>query len=318
MLEYLYEKTMTTVTLFNPYPDETRSMCHLPKESPLHYLRYSLLTEKVVPEIKRAIRKRRKKDIKMYINNTHNKLLDIAFNDIFRDARRLKTYKRKDWIIGKKTKSERISLMLKNDISIRYVKEAYQRQIAGPYNFQKGSLIVIPILTSKPLLNSEKIFGIVTNVGKSMVEYVEVETYYDKNEKVKIDCNLNDNRYKPIWSKIKLCIKNNKLCYTTEKSSIWSIRYLGHLSKEIAKKSIERQTVLKKRNNLARWSSILKQWKMPYDYYTDHSFDIFKGELSEDLKNKMKFNNILEYKWKIILLEAIRYDIEEYKKNELT
>ena len=95
----------------------------------------------------------------------------------------MKTYKRKDWIIGKKTKKERISLMLKNEISIQYVKEAYQRQIAGPYNFQKGSFIVVPILTTKPLLNLEKIFGIVTNVGKSMVEYVEVETYYDTNEK---------------------------------------------------------------------------------------------------------------------------------------
>lgn len=301
---------MTTVTQFNPYPDETRSIRHLPKESPLHHLRYSLLTEKLLPEIKNAIRKRRKNDIKLYINNTHNKLLDIAFNDIFRDARKLKTYKRKDWIIGKKTKSERICLMLKNDISIKYVKEAYERQIAGPYNFQKGSLIVIPILTPKPLPNSEKIFGIVTKVGKSMVEYVEVETYYDINEKVHIDCNLNDNRYKPNWSKIKIYIRNNILCYTTNKLSIWSIRYLGHISQEIATKSIKRQKVLKKRNNLARWSRILKQWKMPYDYYRDHSFDIFKGELSEDLKNKMKVNIFLDNRWNTILSEAKRYETE--------
>ena len=301
---------MTTVTLFNPYPDETKSIRHLPKDSPLHHLRYSLLTEKVVPEIKRAIRKKRKNDIKKYINNTHNKLLDIAFNDIFRDAKRLKTYNRKDWIIGKKTKKERISLMLKNEISIQYIKEVHQRQIAGPYNFQKGSFIVVPILTTKPLLNLEKIFGIVTNVRKSMVEYVEVETYYDKNEKVHIDCNLNDNRYKPNWSKIKIHMRNNQLCYRTKKLSIWSIRYLGHISQEIATKSIERQKVLKKRNNLARWSNILKQWKMPYDYYRDHSFDIFKGELPEDLKNKMKVNIFLDYRWNTILSEAKRYETE--------
>tara|TARA_B100001093_G_scaffold513242_1_gene584755 strand:- start:136 stop:1047 length:912 start_codon:yes stop_codon:yes gene_type:complete len=302
---------MTTVTLFNPYPDETRSMLHLPKKSPLHHLRYSLLTEKVIPEIKRAIRKRRKNDIKMYINNTHNNLLDIAFNDIFRDARRLKTYKRKDWIIGKKTKNERISLMLKNDISIQYIKEAFERQVAGPYNFKKGDFIVKPILTPKFLPNSEQIFGIITKVKKSIVEYVEVETYYDKDEKVHYDQNMNDNRIKPKWTKIKICIQNNTLCYTSNKLSIWSIRYLGHISQEIAKKIIKRQTVLKKRNNLARWSRILKQWKMPYDYYRDDSFDIFKGELPEDLKNKMKFNIFLDYRWNTILSEAKRYETEK-------
>ena len=228
--------------------------------------------KKLIPKIKTSIRKKRKSDIEFYIKNTNNHLLDIAFNDILRDAKTLKTYKKKDWRVGNKTKRERVKLMLKNDISLKYIREAFIREQMGPYNFRKGDLIVIPVLTPIPFPNSQQIFGIITEVKQKTVKYIEVESYYNKNEKIILDKNLNDNRYKPEWWRLKFILEDDKISYLMRKLSIWNIRYRGHINKETLKKAVNRSKILKKRNDLVNWSISLDSSYMPSDYYTDFFF----------------------------------------------
>lgn len=313
----LATKRNLTITTFNPYPEETISRNALPKDSPLHQLSYGLLSEKLLPKIKTSIRKKRKNDIEYYIKNTNNHLLDIAFNDILRDAKTLKTYKKKDWRVGNKSKRERIKLMLKNDISLKYIREAFIREQMGPYNFRKGDLIVIPVLTPVPFPNSQQIFGIITEVKQKTVKYIEVESYYNKNEKIILDKNLNDNRYKPEWWRLKFILDDDKISYLMRKLSIWNIRYRGHINKETLKKAVNRSKILKKRNDLVNWSISLDSSYMPSDYYTDSSFDIFKGELSDNLVYLMRTDIFIRDKWLNILSEAKKFQLNQnIKKDE--
>ena len=42
-----------SISLYNPYPDETLWRLFLPKESPLQYLTYGLMTESIINKVKK-------------------------------------------------------------------------------------------------------------------------------------------------------------------------------------------------------------------------------------------------------------------------
>ena len=314
-------KRNLTITTFNPYPEETISRNALPKDSPLHQLSYGLLTEKLLPRIKTSIRKKRKSDIEFYIKNTNNHLLNIAFNDILRDAKALQTYKTKDWRVGNRTKKGRIEFMLKNDISLNYIREAFCRQIIGPFKFKSGNLIIIPVLTSEPSICKIPTFGIITQVQKKTVRYIKVSTYFDYEEKEEFDKNLNYNLIKPIWWKPHF---SRYINYTNDSnsfslirtSSIWNIRYRGHITERIRDKFIDTYRIFKKRYNLARWSILITNMSLQIEYYNDDTFDIFKGELSDRIKETIKTNIEVKDFWTNVLSEAKRYEIKINKKQD--
>ena len=314
-------KRNLTITTFNPYPEETISRNALPKESPLHQLSYGLLSEKLLPKIKTSIRKKRKRDIEFYIKNTNNHLLNIAFNDILRDAKALHTYKTEDWRVGNKTKKERIELMLKNDISLNYIREAFCRQIIGPLKFKPGNLIIIPVLTSEPSICKIPTFGIITKVQKKTIRYVKVCTYFDYEEEEEFDKNLNYNLIKPIWwkphfSRYTTNINGSNSFSLIRTSSIWNIRYRGHITEKIRDKFVDIYYIFKKRYNLVRWSNLIKTMPLQIEYYNDYTFDIFKGELSDRIKETIKTNIEVKDFWTNVLSEAKRYEIKINKKQD--
>ena len=295
---------MTTVSFFNPYPQETKWRRHIPKDSPLSYLRYGIFSEKIEPLLKKELRERRKKTIMFYIMNTHNRLLDIAFNDILRDAKQLVTYKHSDWIVGNRTKRERIYMMIKNDVSLAYIREAYLRYKAGPFNFKPGNLIKIPRLTSYLLHHKQDEYGIVTNVTKTHIKYVRVDT---KNV-----LNNDTITYEPIWWKLYTGFnyKNNSFYHPSIKKSIWDARYVGHLNKKIGKRNKKWKNTIYKRYLLQKKSELLTGMSIPMEYFIDDSFDIFKEELSKNIIEQKKKSYYLRVTWDAILREAKRYKLE--------
>lgn len=298
---------MTTVSFFNPYPEETKWRRHIPKDSPLSYLRYGIYSEKIVPILKQKLRERRRKMIMFYIMNTHNRLLDIAFNDILQDAKQLVTYKHSDWLVGNRTKMERIYMMVKNDISLAYIREAYLRFKAGPLKFRLGDLIKIPRLSVYPLYYKPDEYGIVTGVTKTQIKYVKVETerdtFYDENR---------PNLCTPIWWKLNTSFnyKNKRFYHPSNKKSIWEARYVGHINKKIGKRNKKWKNAIYKRYLLHEKSKLLSGMSIPKEYFIDDTFDIFKGDLSQKISKEKKNNYYLRVTWDAILHEAKRYKSE--------
>ena len=298
---------MTTVSFFNPYPEETKWRRHIPKDSPLLYLRYGIFTEKIESVLKQKLREKRKKMIMFYIMNTHNRLLDIAFDEILRDARKLISFKRSDWLVGNRTKIERIYMMVKNDISLAYIREAYLRYNVGPFNFKLGNLIKIPRLSVYPLYYKPDEYGVVTGVTKTHIKYVKVETerdtFFDENR---------PNLCTPIWWKLHTGFnyKNNRFYHPTNIKSIWEARYVGHITKKIGKRNKKWKNTIYKRYLLERKSKVLTEMGLCKEYFTDDSFDIFKGELSQKIIEQKRENNLKNYIWNTVLQEAKRYKSE--------
>lgn len=168
---------MSDLEIYDPYPDETRSMNDLSDECPIKYLTYGILTEKIsdlVAEQRRKIQKNKREFLIMKLNNTLLKERQRSF--VPRSISLGFTQEEiNNWKHLGSNKSQILRWFTRNEIPIIYLEELYQMQIKGPETLVKNDYIIIN------KYNEE--YGRVSEVKGKTVYYntVHVHREWDKD-----------------------------------------------------------------------------------------------------------------------------------------
>ena len=250
------------------YPDETKSFRNLPKECPIHYLSYGGILTDICERVKNIRKNKRRERREFLIQKILNVNINYLINDIQEDARKLKEYKSKQWSKGGNSKKHFIQFFMKNDISLKYLEDAYTKQLVGPPNIKEGDFISIK--------NSYwGNYGIVTRVTKAQV-------YYMRGSQQIVD-----------YTEIPDFNKHYYNCWglpdTHEyKISIWKCTKIGEDTDEF---KMNRQSDMwnkgieyRKRKYFWDSNTIFNNIRKPWDYY-DYNNDMFKGEVPTHYNN---------------------------------
>lgn len=136
---------MRDLEIYDPYPDETKSMNELSDECPIKYLTYGILTEKVsdlVAEQRRKIQKKKREFLIMKLNNTLLKERQRSF--VPRSISLGFTQEEiNNWKHLGSNKSQILRWFTRNEIPLIYLEELYQEQVKGPETLVKNDYIVI-------------------------------------------------------------------------------------------------------------------------------------------------------------------------------
>jgi len=250
------------------YPDETKSFNNLPEECPIHYLSYGGILTNISERVKSIRKNNRDEKRKYMIQKILNVNINYLINDIQSDAKKLKGYKAKQWSKGGNSKKHFIQFFMKNDISLKYLEDAYTKQLLGPPKFKKDDLIQTQnCYWSKG--------GIITRVTKTQVYYMRAgEQIVDYKEIPNFE-----KHYYHIWGEAD----------THEYSiSIWKCTKIGEDTDEF-KMNRQRDMWLKsieyrKRRNFWINNSIFNNIRKPWNYY-DYTYNLFGGEIPKCSRN---------------------------------
>jgi len=243
------------------YPNETKSFKNLPKECPIQYLSYGGILTNICDKVKTIRKKKRSERQKFLIQKILNVNIHYLINDIQEEARE-KGYKAREWTKGGSSKRHFLQFFTKNDISLKYLEDAYTNQLVGPPKIKVGDFI--------SLKNSYwGNHGIVSNITKSYVYYIRCGVKLVNHEE------LPDfgKYYYPSWG------KPDTYQY---KISIWKCDKVGEDTEELKNrrksdmwnKGIE----YRKRKEFWENNSVFDDVRMPFDYY-DYSFNLFNVEI---------------------------------------
>ena len=178
--------------LYDPYPDETISFSSLPEESPILFLEYGILTEKIVDLVAEKRRTKQKADREFYIRKINNTLLKerqrsfeipkplILSKWASPDHSSYQIAKRKisSWTKYGSNKKQILDWFIGNQIPLVYLEELYQKQVSGPPKLQKNDYICI---------NKESgLYGVVKEVKGKWINYypISVKRYWNTEKQI--------------------------------------------------------------------------------------------------------------------------------------
>ena len=135
---------MTTIVTYNPFPAETKSLNALPKDCPIHYLDYGLLT--IIEGLVKGLRQEKRDERLDYlIKKTRGPVLKkclYTLNELskrFPEHSVINLYKKKSLLTNKKDFKK---IILDQNIPLSYIEEAYH--LSNKKNtFQKGDWLKI-------------------------------------------------------------------------------------------------------------------------------------------------------------------------------
>jgi len=253
------------------YPEETKSLNALPKDSPLSLLPYGGLLTKIGELVAIEIKKNRDNRRKFLISKINNINMGILIDTIQNESRKLPNYKSKEWSKGKKTKAGFIEFFKKTDISLKYLEDLYEHQNKGLPKLNIGDIILIH--------NSISSYGIVCNIKKTHVKFIALTnnlTYifniYGLSDTHQYCTN--------IWK--------------CEKIDINKIDFANNLEKDRSDKLKEYE----KRRHFLKTNPILKDMRIPYNFY-NHKINIFNGEIPKLYQYEPQYE--YNQSWTIIL-----------------
>ena len=154
---------MTDIEIYDPYPNETKSINEMPDECPIKYLTYGLLTEKILPLVTENRRKSQKGRREFLIRKINNNLLkERQRSFIPRSISQGFTQEEvNNWKHMGNNKGQILRWFTRNEIPLIYLKELYQKQVSGPETLVKNDYIVINNFTRE----YGRVFGV---IGKTV------------------------------------------------------------------------------------------------------------------------------------------------------
>lgn len=174
--------------------EEEKWFNELNKDNVLNLLPYGGILSHISDLVKDKRKEIRDNKIKYYIRILTQLNLKMLIYNIKEDAKNLENYHHENWRIGNQTKRGRFTFFTNNDISIKYLEEAYEKQIKKDYDiFTRNDLVYI-MKPNNTINKCEKYPGIVISVEKSYINVILVQAIYK-------DKNLNT--FTPIWDKFK-------------------------------------------------------------------------------------------------------------------
>ena len=239
------------------YPEETKSLNALPKNSPISLLPYGGLLTKIGELVAIKRKKNRDNRRKFLISKINNTNMGILIDKIQNDVRKLPNYKSKEWSKGKKTKEGFIEFFKKTDISLKYLEDVYEYQMKGLPKLDVGDIVKI--------YNSTSYYGIVCNIKKMHVKFIKL------TDNLTFVFMMNGHPdsveyYTNIWK--------------CEKMDINKTDFYNNLEKDRYNKVNE----FKKRNHFLNSNPIFKDIRIPYNFY-NYKINIFNGEIPKLFHN---------------------------------
>jgi hypothetical protein len=239
------------------YPEETKSLNALPKNSPISLLPYGGLLTKIGELVAIKRKKNRDNRRKFLISKINNTNMGILIDKIQNDARKLPNYISKEWSKGKKTKEGFIEFFKKTDISLKYLEDVYEYQMKGLPKLDVGDIVKI--------YNSTSYYGIVCNIKKMHVKFIKL------TDNLTFVFMMNGHPdsveyYTNIWK--------------CEKMDINKTDFYNNLEKDRYNKVNE----FKKRNHFLNSNPIFKDIRIPYNFY-NYKINIFNGEIPKLFHN---------------------------------
>ena len=247
-----------SISLHNPYPDETMWRLFLPKESPLQYLTYGLMTESIINKVKKIRKRKRIHRLMFLIHKINNHNLNKLYREIYVEAEKLKTFKAMDWYKRGSKKVDRYRFFKSNNIPLIYLEDALNKQIKGIFKFKAGDLIKTD--------HSIPDYGIVVKTKNNTV-------YYNLVKSIFIDA-----QYQPIWH----IYDSGIFGYFMQNVSAWRCTKIGKESNKIRRDRFEYYSGIQRRKKYWSENNVLKHIIAP-EKWLDMTIDVFAGEIPNDL-----------------------------------
>jgi len=248
-----------SISLHNPCPDETIWRLFLPKESPLQYLTYGLITDLIINKVKKIRKDNRNKRRIYLIHKINNHNLNKLYRSIYIEAEKLKTFRTRDWYKRGTKKLDRIRFFKSNNIPMVYLEDALKLQNKGITQFKVGDLIKTD--------HSYPTYGIIKRIDHNNIYYKLVEyNYVSKNE------------YEPVWHIYYFGI----LGYFDHRLSAWRCIKMGEETDQIRMDRITYYNEINKRTYYWDSNDVLKNLVVPKKWL-DITINVFAGEVPDYL-----------------------------------
>jgi hypothetical protein len=199
----------------DPYPDETKWLQITPKQSPLHHLKYGLMTEKILHLVKEKRQKIRNDYIKKSINNLPNDQLRKMMKKIKKD--RPKTNINWGW-----SKKIRTNWYINENIPTYYLKNQLNLYNKGPPEYNLLDRVICLktcnayiIFKNKKYTSNRWVYGLKIDVPFPYM-------FKDNDKNIINDPKLVD------WNRFYIdlyMVKHNKL--DVVKLDPWTLKYIG-------------------------------------------------------------------------------------------
>ena len=204
----------------DPYPLETISFQSMPRECPLHFLDYGILTEKVQDKVKEGRRKNKNKRIDHLIDHTLRLVCKKHLTQLFNWGKKYpENAVIKNLSITTHLQSSHgiKELIKQNDIPLAYIEDIHKDQMKGKPKFKKGDWV-------KFLYGPD--WGVVTGdwLHTTTIEYTPVYTMYYRHPDDPVDP---DKDYYPDFSTYKIMASSTGTYRQNRHKNPWELIKVG-------------------------------------------------------------------------------------------